>query len=348
MEISIRDRDYETLKTQIQTLQAKRKVIDQCCITNNIDVLKWVFSQCNHIEKNKLLYTNDKNALKVAFEYGSVDICKWLYSIKYITNSETELFRISCGNGQLELSRWIRSLHQLDDTFAKKFILSCDKFGHNAFTYACIHGHLPTVRWLYSVIPKNYQALLLSERNYYVFRIICHYEHANVLKWLLITNGVHVNQKMIFANRNVFVRLVKKYRFELAKLIFSHTFGNFRVALSNTIIRYKKEYIKDGAAEMFKWYISIAGLIGLNWCFCESCEHGQLEIIKCIDNVCKFDKSLYYYGCKKACRGRHADVVYWILDNYLDYLDLDIVNGEFELIKRIWFRRWEHLTLYFD
>lgn len=144
----------------------KLKIIEDlfiinCCIYNNLQVAKWLFT----LQPNINISKNNEYIFRTTCINNYLDVAKWLYEIKPNININIDndiIFITSCGYHNDKLCKWLYSINKNINISAQN---------ENAFINACKLNNINRVKWLLSIKPD----INISINNNIAFFIACHY-----------------------------------------------------------------------------------------------------------------------------------------------------------------------------
>jgi len=291
------------------------------CLTNNINVSKWLYSQ---LLENLSLTTNTFNKIfaDIICKNGYLEMAKWLYSTGSVTNIHylhENAFYNACSNNHLELAKWIYSLETIDINIINDYI----------FRNVCKKQHLNILKWLYSLKPIN-----IHSENDEAFITSCLNGNLEIAQWLYSLDyiNIHENEELIFRRCCFYGRL------EIVQWLIS--LGDLNVSIKENMAFSNSCY--SGNLDLCKYLYSLgcAGNINTNNLgLCYACTNGHLEIAKWLYELSSNDlielniNNLKFTFCESIIN-EHLEVVDWIYSIQKMKFDEDNPNYIHQIIKK--------------
>jgi ankyrin repeat protein len=241
------------------------------CKQGHLHVAKWLLL----IKPNVSI--NSEKAFIHACKHGHLHVVKWLLLIKpnISINSKKKAFRHACNKGYLGIAKLLLSINPYLDVFES------DK---SAVTAACIHGHLPILKWIFLQYPRmmnNYckNGFYINNNYNNGFYLACISGHLPVLKWLYRENNDVYNDSN-------------------AQSIFESA-------------------CKNGHLHIIEWLHNINDdriNISFECALLKACEYGHLHVAKWLMLIdsCMKDCELYYKAFLVAAKHGHLHIAKWV------------------------------------
>jgi hypothetical protein len=247
---------------------------------------------CQNIYSIKNTYYVEANY--ICYEYGQLQVLKWLYELEKPTEKYIiEAFYKCCEYGHLTLCKWLYENNEINIRMQND----------DAFICAARNSHLPIIKWLISID----NTIDIHMNSDFIKVMSCKNGHLEMCKWLY-ENG--------FSSDTIDINVLSSacehgniLLMEWALMVHESDIEDWKDLLFKNIIIYGHLHIMDWLLN--KCTIDIT--VNDNYAFKYCCEHGHLKNVEYLykyDNMVDVNKGFY-----NACTTGHLKVAMWLYDN---------------------------------